>query len=68
MNFLTCRLLSADNLVEPLLYANEQLVDTELSPDEQLCLLLVAESSDDEVIEMFYNIIRQRIIEQLGDK
>jgi len=52
----------------PVLYAGKQRIDVELAEAEQLGLLLAAESSDDDVIETFYNIIRPRIIEQMRRK
>lgn len=54
--------------VGPVLYADRQRIDVQFTPEEQMQLLLAAESSDDDVIEMFYNIIKQRIIEQLRSK
>lgn len=51
-----------------MLYADRQRIDVQFTPEEQMQLLLAAESSDDDVIEMFYNIIKQRIIEQLRSK
>lgn len=54
-----------DNPNGPVLYAGKHRIDVELEPEEQMRLYLAAELSDDEVIEMFYNIIKQRIVERL---
>ena len=52
----------------PVLYVGKKRLDVELASDEIVCLALAAEASDDDIISLYYNIIKQRVIEQIRNK
>jgi len=52
----------------PVLYAGKKRIDVKFTEEELIGLAVAAGASNDDVIEMFYNVIRKRIIEEVKTK